>query len=261
MVKSLGTLKNNFAQRKFLFKQLVYRDFKSRYKRAILGVLWSMLSPLLFFTAQVIVFAFLFNRAEHYVSYLIIGNIIYHYFSDATTQGMFSLTTNAGIISKIRVPKEIFLFSKNVSCFVNFLLTLIIMFLIVAVDGVPFHWNFFLILYPIITLTLLNIGIGYILSALFVFFKDIQYLYQIFCRILIYFSAIFYYVSVFPDWVQKFFWLNPLYDCIYYCRSIIIYNEVPSMWVHLLCLIYPAVFIIIGKMIYKVNDNRFAYYL
>ena len=142
MINNISSFRSKLHQRKFLFKQLVYRDFKSRYKRAVLGVLWSMLSPLLYFTAQALVFTFIFSRAEHYISYLITGNIVYHYFTDATTQGMFALAGNAGIISKIRVPKEIFLFSKNISSFVNFLLTLIIMFTIVALDKIPFHLTF-----------------------------------------------------------------------------------------------------------------------
>lgn len=261
MTSYLDSLKDKFRQRKFLLKQLIYRDFKSRYKRTMLGVLWSMLSPLMFFSAQVIVFSFLFNKAEHYVTYLIIGNIMFHYFSDGTTQGMFTLSSNAGIISKVKVPKEIFLFSKNISCFVNFLFTLVVMFIIIAVDKIPFHLTFLLIVFPIICLTALNVGMGYILSALYVFFKDIQYLYNICCRLLVYFSAIFYYVSAFPDWVQKMFWLNPLYCYIYYTRSIIIYNQVPSLMVHFLCIIYPLVLIVVGKIIYKTNDNKFAYYL
>ena len=93
----------NFEQKKFLLKQLIHRDFKSRYKRAALGVLWSMLSPLLFFAAQAIIFSFLFDRGEHYISYLITGNIVYHYFTDGTTNTMFSLQANGGIISKIKV--------------------------------------------------------------------------------------------------------------------------------------------------------------
>ena len=261
MTNTIDSLSSKFHQRKFLLKQLVYRDFKSRYKRAVLGVMWSMLSPLLFFSAQALLFTFIFSRAEHYISYLITGNIVYHYFSDATSTGMFALTGNAGIISKVRVPKEIFLFSKNISSFVNFLLTMIIMFTIVAIDDMPFRWTFFLLIIPILLLSVLNVGIGYILSALFVFFKDIQYLYNIFCRLLIYFSAIFYYVEAFPDWIRKMFWLNPLYCYIYYFRQIVVYDNIPGLWVHFLCILYPFIFLVIGKIIYKVYDNKFAYYL
>lgn len=247
-------------QKKFLLKQLIHRDFKSRYKRAVLGVLWSMLSPLLFFAAQAIVFSFLFDRGEHYISYLITGNIVYHYFTDATTNSMFSLQSNGGIISKIKVDKQIFLFSRSISCLINFVLTLIIMFSIVAIDKMPFHWDFFLLIFPIACMFFLNMGLGYILSAMFVFFKDTQYLYNLFTRILLYFSAIFYRLDRFPDNFQQLFFINPVYCYIYYFRSIIIDNTIPSLFVHGLCIGFPIVFMLIGKLVYKLNDNRFAYY-
>lgn len=247
-------------QKKFLLKQLIHRDFKSRYKRAVLGVLWSMLSPLLFFAAQAIIFSFLFDRGEHYISYLITGNIVYHYFTDATTNSMFSLQANGGIISKIRVDKQIFLFSRSISCLINFVLTLIIMFSIVAIDRMPFHWDFFLLIFPVACMFFLNMGLGYILSAMFVFFKDTQYLYNLFTRILLYFSAIFYRLDRFPENLQQLFFINPVYCYIYYFRSIIIDNAIPSLFVHGLCIGFPIVFMLIGKLVYKLNDNRFAYY-
>lgn len=247
-------------QKKFLLKQLIYRDFKSRYKKAALGVLWSMLSPLLFFAAQAIVFSVLFDRGEHYISYLITGNIVFHYFTDATTNSMFALQANGGIISKIKVDKQIFLFSRSISCLINFGLTMIIMFTIVAIDKMPFHLNFFILIYPIVCMFFLNMGLGYILSALFVFFKDTQYLYSLFTRLLLYFSAIFYRIDRFPESVQNLFYINPVYCYICYFRSIIIDNTIPPLFIHGLCIGFPILFMLIGKLVYKLNDNRFAYY-
>ena len=203
-------------QKRFLLKQLIHRDFKNRYKRAALGVLWSMLSPLLFFAAQAIIFSQFFNRGEHYISYLITGNIVYHYFTDATTNSMFSLQANGGILSKIKLDKDVFLFSRSISCLINFGLTLIVMFVIVAMDHMTFHWNLVLLIYPIVCMFFMNMGLGYILSALFVFFKDTQYLYGLFTHILLYFSAIFYRVDMFPPETQKLFYINPLYCYIDY---------------------------------------------
>ena len=222
MSKEKNNSIQSFAQKKFLLKQLIRRDFKSRYKRTALGVLWSMFSPLCFFAAQAIVFTKLLGRGEHYTAYLIIGNIIFHYFSDATTNEMFALQANGGIISKIKVDKKIFLFSRAVSCLIHFLLTAVVMFAVVAFDHVTFHWNFLLLIFPLSCMFFMNMGIGYILSALFVFFKDTQYLYSIFTRILVYFSAIFYYTDRFPENLQKLFYCNPVYCYIDYFRSIII---------------------------------------
>lgn len=247
-------------QRKFLLKQLISRDFKGRYKRTVLGVMWSMLSPLIFFVVQALIFTFIFKRTEHYITYLIVGNVVFHYFTDATTQGMFSITANAGIISKIKLPKEIFLYSKSISCFINFLMTLIIMFIVVAIDKMPFHPIFFALVIPMILLFFMNMGVSYILSAFHVFFKDTQYLYSIVTRILVYISAIFYSIELFPQNIQKLFYLNPVYCYIDYFRTIIMEKQFPAWYVQVLCIIYPIVFIAIGKIIYKKYDKKFAFY-
>lgn len=256
-----SSVKQKTEQYIFLFKQLVSRDFKSRYKRAVLGVLWSMLSPLLTFAAQAIIFSFLFARNQnHFISYLVIGNVVFHYFTDAANAGMFSLVANGSIISKINVPKSIFLFSKNVSCLFNFALTMIIMFIICAVDGVSFSLNYFALLFPIITLTIFNLGVGYLLSACFVFFKDTQYLFSLFTQILMYFSAIFYDLSRFPEELQKLFYVNPIFCYIDYFRTVIISNAIPDAKLHLLCGFYASIVFLLGLAVYKKYNGKFVYY-
>ncbi|MCI7767173.1 MAG: ABC transporter permease [Oscillospiraceae bacterium] len=260
-IKADSPLKLKLEQYKFLFKQLVKRDFKGRYKRTVLGVLWSMLSPMFSFAAQAIIFSVLFNRrGEHFISYLIIGNVVFHYFTDAANSGMFSLASNGGIISKINVPKSIFLLSKNVSCLINFLLTMIIMFVISAIDGVHLSPVYVTLLYPMLTMTIFNIGVGYVLSAWFVFFKDTQYLFSIFTQILMYFSAIFYRVEMFPETMQKFFYLNPVYCYIYYFRTVIIDNLIPGWKLHFACLCFALLAVLVGLSVYKKNNNKFVYY-
>ena len=250
----------SFEQKRFLLKQLIRRDFKSRYKRAFFGILWSMMSPLFIFGAQAIVFTYFLGRSEHYISYLIIGNIVFHYFTDSTGHEMHALNANSGILSKIKINKEYFLWSKSLSCLVNFFITMIAMFIIVAIDHVPFHFSFILLIFPITCLFFFNLGVGYILSALYVFFKDTEYLYRIFTRMLIYFSAIFYRIERFPESVRMYFFCNPVYCYIHYFRSIIMYNTIPDFKLHILCIVYPILFIIIGKIVYNVNNSRFIYY-
>ncbi|MBP1566287.1 MAG: ABC transporter permease [Oscillospiraceae bacterium] len=251
---------SDLKQKKFLLKQLIHRDFKSRYKRTFLGVLWSMLSPLCFFVTQAIVFSKLLGRGEYFLSYLIIGNIVFHYFSDATTNLMFSISANGGIISKINVDKRLFIYSRSISCLINFLLTMVIMFGVIAINGITFNVKFILLIFPIVCLYFLNMGVGYILSVLFVFFKDTQYIYSIFTRMLTYFSAIFYYVDSFPENIRHLFFYNPVYCYIYYFRTIIIDNMIPSMYVHFMCVAFPIAFLLIGKAIYGLNEKKFAYY-
>lgn len=252
--------KETLKQRKFLFGQLVGRDFKGRYKKTVLGVLWSMLSPLVFFVVQAFIFSYVFRRGEHYITYLIVGNIVFHYFTDATTHSMFALSSNAGIITKIKLPKEIFLYSKSFSCLINFFLTMIIMFAVIAIDKTSFHPIFFALIIPIVLLFFMNLGIGYILSAMYVFFKDTQYLYSIVTRMLVYVSAIFYRIDMFQEHMQKYFYLNPVYSYIDYFRTIIMEKTFPEWYVQVLCLVFPIVFMVIGKIVYKVYDKKFAFY-
>ena len=249
-------------QYQFLFEELVKRDFKKKYKRTVLGMAWSILSPLLMLLVMKLVFTQFFGRnMEHYTTYLFCGNLVFSYFSESTGQGMQSLMGNAGIFTKVNVPKYLFLFSKNVQALINFGLTLIVFFLFCILDGITFTWKFLLLLYPICTLLLFNIGVGLILSALFVFFRDIQYLYDVFTMLLMYLSAIFYTIDQYPYTVQCLFLLNPVYLHIRYFRKIVIDGEIPTIWFHLLMLAYVAVVLGIGCWMYKKYNTRFLYYV
>ena len=247
---------------KFLFDELVKRDFKKKYKRTVLGMWWSVLSPLLQLLVMRIVFTQFFGRGmEHYTTYLFCGNLVYNFYRESTNGGMNSLMSNAGIISKVNVPKYMFLLSRNVSSLINFGLNLIVFFLFVILDGVPIQTNFVLLIYPILCLVVFNIGVGLVLSALFVFFRDINYLYEIFTMLLSYFSAIFYTVDGYSAWMQKAFYINPLYCYIRYFRVVVLEGTVPSLALHILCLFYAVVMVVIGGYIYKKYNHKFLYYM
>ncbi len=249
-------------KQQFLFEELVKRDFKGKYKRTVLGMLWSLLSPLLQLAVMSMVFTRFFGRnTPHYMIYLFSGNLIFSYFSEATNQGMVALESNAHIFSKINVPKYIFLLSKNVSSLINFLLTLVIYFVFVAIDGLPFRWNFITLLYPIVCLLGFNVGMGLILSALYIFFKDIKYLYSILTTLLMYMSAVFYTLDAFTTFQQGLFFLNPVYTYISYFRSVVINGVIPPLWHHGLCLGYAALALLAGSVMYHKNNYKFLYYI
>lgn len=248
-------------QYRFLFKQLVKRDFKGRYKRAFLGMLWSMLSPLLMFAAQAIVFKYFFGRDQaHFTSYLIIGNVVFHYFTDSVTAGMFSLSVNGGIISKIKVPKGIFILSKSVSSALNFGLTMTVMFIIVLIDSLTPSFMWLTLVYPIVTMSVFNIGVGMLLSVWFVFFKDTQYLFNLFTQVIMYFSAIFYTIDRFSETIQTLFYFNPIYCYITCFRSIVIDKCFPCTEIMVLCAVYAVLAIAVGFAMYKKKHRRIVYY-
>ena len=150
---------DKLSRHRFLFEELVKRDFKKKYKRTVLGMAWSVLSPLLTLLVMKLVFTQFFGRTTaHYTIYLFCGNLIFSYFNEATSQGMSSLMGNAGIFTKVNVPKYLFLLSKNVQTLINFGLTLCVFCVFCVLDNIAFTWKLVMLLYPIVCLVLFNIG-------------------------------------------------------------------------------------------------------
>ena len=255
-------LVQKFKEYRFLFSELVKRDFKKKYKSTYLGMLWSVLSPLLTLLIMSLVFTNFFGKSQpHYIIYLFSGNILFSYFNESTSNGMGSLLANAEIFTKINIPKHLFLFSKNVSSLINFGLTLSVFFIFCIIDGVTFTFAFFMLIIPIVCMMIFNIGVGLILSALFVFFRDMQYLWGVFTTLLMYLSAIFYTTDSFSENIRKLFHLNPVFVYIKYFRLIIIDGVIPSLWMHALCLGYALAAFLIGALIYKKYNHKFLYYV
>ena len=249
-------------ENQFLFEELVKRDFKRRYARTALGMFWSILNPLLQLLVMRLVFTHFFgNNIPHYTTFLFSGMIVFNYFSEATREGMTSLVDNAAIFTKINVPKYLFVFAKNVQSLINFLLILLVFFLFCILDGVTFTWKFLLLFYPIVLLVFFNIGCGLILSAIYVFFRDMQYFWNVFLLLLQYLSAVFYDIATFPDEIQKLFYINPVYLYIRYFRKIVLYAEIPQLSFHLLMLAEAIFIFTAGILIYKKYNLKFLYYL
>ena len=174
---------------------------------------------------------------------------------------MRSLIDNAPIFTKVNVPKYLFLMAKNAQALLSFLLTLIVLFLFVAFDSLHFTWHYIMLLYPTLLLLLFNLGVGMILSAVFIFFRDTEYLYEVFLRLLMYCSAIFYNVDNYDPVIQRLFLINPVYLFIKYFRLIIIDASIPSLQFHVIMLVHTIVSLTIGCLMYKKWNTQFLYYV
>ena len=250
------------AKNQFLFEELIKRDFKRKYKRTVLGFLWSMLSPLMMLGVISFVFSQFFGRTiEYYVLYILAGQIVFAYFSEATNTGMAALLSNASIFSKINVPKYLFVLSRNVSALINFLLTVVIFFCFVLFYGIKPDLHMSLIFYPIICLIIFNYGISLLLSALYVFFRDIQYLYGLLLQVIMYGSAIFYSIDMLSGSYQVVFYINPLYVYITFIRDTVIYNQLPNFLIFVLCAMYAVLSLLLGLFVYKKYNYQFIYYI
>lgn len=253
---------DQLKKHQFLFEELVKRDFKKKYKRTVLGMAWSMLSPLLMLLVMKIVFQNFFGRdTPHYTTYLFCGLLTFNWFAESTNGGMRALYGNAGIFTKVNVPKYMFLLSVNIQVLINFALTLLVFFAFCAIDHVVFSWKFVLLAYPIVTLLVFNIGMGMILSALFIFFRDIDYLWSVAMQLLMYGSAIFYTIDGLPEKVRMVFACNPIYRHVAYIREIVIVGAIPDLSTHVTLAGFALLAFLAGAFMYKRYNTRFLYYV
>lgn len=247
---------------RFLLEELVKRDFNKKYKGALLGAAWSVLNPLLTLLIMRVVFGHFFGPSiPHYTIYLFCGTVVFSFFSESTAEGLLALVGNAHIFSKVNAPKYLFLLAKNAQTLINFLLTLLVFFLFCALDGIVFTWRFLLLVYPVFFLLLFNLGMGFILSALYVFFRDMQYLWGVLTQFLLYLSAVFYSIESFSVNAQNAFLLNPLYLFIRYFRKIVLDGAVPALGFHALMAFDALAVLGIGLWIYRRFDTEFLYYI
>lgn len=247
---------------RFLFEELVKRDFKKKYKRTVLGMVWSLLAPLLNVLVLLFVFGNMFNRhQEHFIIYIFCGTLIMSFYTETTQGCMRALMANASIFTKINVPKYLFMLSKTFQAFINFMLTTVVFVIFCIFDKIHFGSHMLSLIYPVFWLLIFNLGVGMILAALFVFFRDVEYLYGIFLTLLNYVSAIFYPVTIIPENLRFIFYLNPVYVFIFYFRCVVIDGFIPSPIIHALIAGYSVVFLAIGCIIYKKCNHEFLYYV
>ncbi len=246
----------------YLMKTLILRDFKVRYKASLLGVLWSFLNPLLMTLVYLFVFSTLFQSSIlHFPVYLMSGIILFNYFSEATNLGMQSIVGNAGLITKVYLPKYAFPISKAISSSINLIISMIPMLIMMLLTGVPFHKSLLLLPFVLSCLVVFCVGIGLVLSAVMVFFRDVQFLWGILLTILNFFSPIFYPESIIPAHFLKFYHLNPLYQYLYFMRTIVISGISPNPVSYLYCILASVSALAFGILVFKKTQHRFVLYL
>lgn len=236
----------------FLLKQIVKRNFSSKYKDSVLGILWSFLNPLITMIALNLIFSTMFNKSiPNYPVFFICGRCMFDYFKAGTKVAMNSLKSNKSILNKIYVPRHIFAIGGITSEFINYLITLIILVMAMIVTSAPFRLIDIAIIIPIGILTILIIGAGLILAIGASYFTDIKYLYDVFVMVLMYGSAIFYPVDIVPIGIRKILELNPVYQCIAQMRQIIIQGTFPPLSSFLYTFIFAIVVFVLGILIFR----------
>lgn len=263
-MKAINNILSNVKRYSFLMKQLIMRDFKVKYKRSVLGILWSILYPILMMLVMATVFSQMFKmRMEgvNYLVYLMTGLVIFNYFSEASNNAMTSVVFNFSLINKVYIPKYIFPVAKCFFVGINFLLTLIPLLGVILITGcTP---NIYYLFLPVIFLCLLvfTIGVGLLISTISVFLRDMFYIYGIMITIWNYITPIFYDISIIPENLQEIFKLNPLYTFVTTARTIILYNHMPEPRDVILMFASSIIMFIIGAVVFKKKQDKFIYYV
>lgn len=247
----------------FLIEQLVSRDFKTKYKRSVFGVLWSLLNPLLTMSVQYIVFSRLFRfNIENYSVYLLTGIVVFSAFTDATTQAMNSIVGNAPLITKVYVPKYIYPVTKVLSSSINLLFSLIPLLLVMLITGVPLTWKLLLLPFGIVTLLLFCIGMSFALSAAMVFFRDMQFLWGVLTMMWQYATPIIYDMSTIEGtFLYPLQRINPMYHYVTFFRTILLEGVSPRPEEFLSCLVMAFLALVVGGWIFKKTQGQFILHL
>lgn len=244
-----------------LLKNLISRDLKVKYRRSLLGFLWSILNPLLMALVISIVFSKFFRfQIEYYATYYLLGALIFNFVSEATSSSMTSVIYAAGLIKKVYIPKYIFPLEKCAFAFINMLFSGVAVAVVMLIQGVAFHPTVFLAIVPMFLAFGFAYGIGLILAAVTVIFRDIEHLYSVCITIWMYLTPIIYpeelLISNGMNIVMK---LNPMYYYVHSIRNVALYGVIPSATDNIMCLTFTVLSLITGICVFKSLQDKIIF--
>ena len=261
----------NFKKYWFLLTQLISRDFKVKYKRSVLGILWSLLNPILMMAVMAVVFSQMFKfkvEGINYLVYLMTGIIMFNYFSQASNMAMTSVVENFTLINKVYIPKYIFPIAKCLFIGIDFALTLIPWLAIIGLSyfGLGEHTchfsvYYFILPYIFICMFLFTAGVGLFLSCTSVFLRDVWHIYGIVLTLWNYLTPVFYSVEILPPALQKLMQFNPLYQFLTAARSIVVYEQRPSFTTLGILGVIGLGSLLFGSLVFKRKQDKFIYYV
>lgn len=229
-------LSNIFSRRnRILLRELVITDFKLRYQASVLGYLWSLLKPLMLFAILYVVFVEflkLGNGVEHYPVYLLIGIVMWTFFTEATLQGMAAIVSRGSLIRKINFPKYIIVVSGTISALINLLINLVVVFIFMLINGVDLHWSLLLLPVNIVELYVFSLAIAFLLSAMYVKFRDIAYIWEVVLQGAFYATPILYPISMVittSPFAAKLLMLNPIAQVIQDARYNVVTHQATTI--------------------------------
>lgn len=255
IVKTFGKYRN-------LLAELVKKDIKLKYRNSYLGVVWTLLEPLLTMVVLTLVFSRLLGKGtKDFPVYILTGRLMYSFFSNGTKAALKAVRANAGMIKKVYVPKYMYPFASVLSGYVIFLISLIVLAIVAVARGVYPTLQLIWIFVPLLQILLMTGGVGLILSTMAVFFRDVEYLWGVALMLIMYASAIFYQVEAVVSksnaWIFK---LNPLYAVIVNFRNAVFGQpmDFPAM---AYATGFGVVSMVLGIFVFYKKQDKFILYL
>ncbi len=256
---------SNFLKYRYLLADLLQRDIKIKYRRSVLGILWSVLNPFLMMLIITAVFSNVFRvNIENYPIYYLLGSTVYNFFTEATSTSMQSILGNGALIKKVYIPKYIFPLEKTLFALVNMLFSLIAVIIMFFILGFVPPLTILLAPILIIYVFVFSLGLGLLLSALSIFFRDVVHLYSVFTTALFYLTPVIFPAETIDSllpFVGAVMRCNPLYYYVSYFRDIAMYGVVPGLRENLICIGFALVMLIIGSVVLHRKQNRFILYI
>lgn len=258
----MGYTKESFKRDWFILRSLVSKDFKLKYRRSVLGVLWSVLNPLLMMVVLTVVFSTVFRFSiENFPLYLILGQTLFTLMSDATSSAMSSIIDSAPLIKKIRINKVLFPLEKVCFALLNFAISLIAVVAVMLFFRIAPTVNLLLLPVLLIMIFMFSLGLGLLLAALSVFFRDVMHLWSVVLTAWTYATPLFYPVEILPEWAVPIMNANPMYYYVSYFREIALYGTTPSVEQTLICLAFGVGALVLGYAVFRKQEKKFILYV
>lgn len=249
----------------FILKQLVSKDFKLKYRRSALGVIWSVLNPLLMMIVMTAVFSSFMRYSDptlgNYPLYLILGNTAWSLMNDSTTQGMQSILGASALLKKVKINRFVFPVQKVLFGLVNYAFSLIAVAVVMLFFQIPLTPYALLLPVIVLLLGLFCIGISLFLSAAAVFFRDVIHLWGVFLTAWMYATPLFYPFSILPGWMQTFEAFNPMYCYITCIRDVLLYQQLPTVSLLIRCVAFAVFALVVGWCVFKRHQHKFILYI
>lgn len=245
-----------------LFKELIKRDLKIKYRRSFLGYVWSLMNPLLMMWILTIVFSYVFRfDIANYPLYLITGQIVFNFFSESTTAAMSSIISNAGLLKKVYLPKMVFPLASVASSFINMIFSLSAIFIVMLATKAKLTVVLALLPVAMLVLFIFSLGISLMISALAVFFRDLFHLYGVLLTAMSFATPIFYPANIIPADLQYILQYNPLFYMVSLFREIIIYGIPPALDELGICLLIGLLSVVLGLAMFIKLQSKFVMYI